>query len=139
MNEKLFRQKSLNKIKSPEDLNDYVRVSNPGIWLLLIAVIALLTGACLWGIFGYIDSTVSVSARVENGEAVCFIDESDADDIEPGMTADINGTKGVITGITDAAGPGCACSVDLQSELPDGIYPAEIVLRRLRPITFILN
>lgn len=44
-------QKSLNRVKSPEDLNDYIRVANPGVWLVLVAVVILLAGVCIWGFF----------------------------------------------------------------------------------------
>ena len=42
MENQIFRKKSMDKISSPEQLNDYVRVSNPGIWMILFAVIILL-------------------------------------------------------------------------------------------------
>ena len=68
MNEEIFRKKSLDKVKSPESLDDYIRVANPGVWLLLISIIVLLAGACIWGFFGHIDSTVPAAVHVENGK-----------------------------------------------------------------------
>ena len=62
MEQKIFRKKSIDKINSPENLNDYIRVTNPGVWLILAAVIALLIGACVWGFFGHIDTTADASA-----------------------------------------------------------------------------
>ena len=44
MENKLFREKSIKRISSPEQLNDYLHVTNPGIWALLICVIVLLAG-----------------------------------------------------------------------------------------------
>ena len=55
MKEDIFRKKILDRIKSPDDLKDYVRITHPGVWLLLIAVIVLLAGACIWGAFGVIE------------------------------------------------------------------------------------
>ena len=40
----LFRQKSLDRISSPEQLNDYIRVSTPSVWMVLIAIVILLAG-----------------------------------------------------------------------------------------------
>ena len=40
----LFREKNLNKISSPEQLDDYIRVAGPGAWLLLAG---LLLGFCV--------------------------------------------------------------------------------------------
>ena len=50
MSDNLFREKNLKRISSPESLNDYVKISNPGIWVLLVAVIVLLVGFLVWGI-----------------------------------------------------------------------------------------
>ena len=56
MSDQIFRKKSLDRISSPEQLNDYIRVANPGIWMILAAVIILLAGVCVWGIFGHLDT-----------------------------------------------------------------------------------
>ena len=37
MSDQIFRKKSLDRISSPEQLNDYIRVANPGIWMILAA------------------------------------------------------------------------------------------------------
>ena len=44
MDHSVFRQKSMERITSPEQMNDYIRVSNPSVWMLLAAVIVLLIG-----------------------------------------------------------------------------------------------
>ena len=49
MQKQLFRQKTLDRVSSPEQLHDYMRVTNPAIWMLLGAVVALLAGLLvLW-------------------------------------------------------------------------------------------
>ena len=50
----LFRQKSIDRVSSPEKLDDYIRVTTPSVWIALIAMILLLAGALFWGIFGEI-------------------------------------------------------------------------------------
>lgn len=52
MNQPLFRKSSMDRVSSPEQLNDYIRVTSPGVWLVLAADIVLLMGACVWRIFG---------------------------------------------------------------------------------------
>ena len=42
MDNQIFREKSIKRISSPEELNKYLRVTNPGIWAVLLAVIVLL-------------------------------------------------------------------------------------------------
>lgn len=43
----VFRKKALERMSSPEQLTDYLCVTNPGIWVLLAAVILLLGALCL--------------------------------------------------------------------------------------------
>ena len=45
---KLFREKSLEAIESPESMNDYLQVTSPGVWIVLAAIIAILIGLCLF-------------------------------------------------------------------------------------------
>ena len=52
MNKNIFRQKSIDKVSSPEKLDDYIRVTTPSVWITLIAILLLLAGALVWGIFG---------------------------------------------------------------------------------------
>ena len=48
MDDKIFRQKALERISSPEQLHDFIQVARPSIWLLLAAIIILLFGAAVW-------------------------------------------------------------------------------------------
>ena len=38
----IFRKETLDRISSPEQLSDYLHVTNPTVWLILTAVIVLL-------------------------------------------------------------------------------------------------
>ena len=49
MNQQVFRKKSIERISSPEQLDAYIRVTTPGVWLLLTAIAILLVGVCVWG------------------------------------------------------------------------------------------
>lgn len=48
----IFRQKSIDRVSSPEKLDDYIRVTKPSVWMTLAAVGVLLVGTIVWGIFG---------------------------------------------------------------------------------------
>lgn len=48
----IFRQKSLEKINGPEQLNDYLRVTTPSVWIVLTAVLLLVIGILGWCVFG---------------------------------------------------------------------------------------
>jgi len=54
----LFRKSSLERISSPERLNEYIKITNPGIWSILLACLALLIAVCFWGGYGNISDSV---------------------------------------------------------------------------------
>ncbi|MBO4396823.1 MAG: hypothetical protein J5819_10825 [Eubacterium sp.] len=54
-NDNLYRKKSMDRISSPEQLDDYIRVTSPSVWLVLIAMILLLSGTLVWSIFGTVE------------------------------------------------------------------------------------
>ena len=53
----IFRQKSIDRVSSPDQLNDYIKVTTPSVWLVMIAVILLLIGMVAWSVFGTVEAT----------------------------------------------------------------------------------
>ena len=51
----IFRKKSIDRISGPEALNDYIRVTVPSVWIVLIAIVILLVGILVWSIFGTLE------------------------------------------------------------------------------------
>ena len=139
MSGEIFRKKSLDKVKSPESLDDYIRVSNPGVWLLLISVIVLLIGAVVWGIFGHIDSTVPASVRIENGTAVCYVSEENMTSVKVGQTVKLEGYETVIESVGNKTDDGYVCTLSNISGLADGFYEGNIIVESYKPLSFILN
>lgn len=130
MSDEIFRKKSLNRIKSPEDLNDYVRVANPGVWMVLAAVVILLVGVCIWGTFGRIETKVPAHLVAENGAVVCTVEN--ADKIEAGMTVEVNDTEGKVVNADNG-------KVAVKISLPDGTYEGSIITESIKPISFVFN
>lgn len=157
MSSNLFREKSLKRISSPEQLNEYIRVSNPSVWLLLIAVLLLLAGVCVWAVTGSLNTVVHAAAVAENGAVTAYISEDAISGIEAGMAVSIGESAGTVREI--AAQPvradgviseyalhvgGIApdawvypAALDLSCE--DGVYAAEIVTGSVSPVSFVLN
>lgn len=137
MSEEIFRKKSLDKVKSPETLDDYIRVSNPGVWLLLVSVIVLLAGAAVWGFFGQIETTVRATVTVEDGTATGFIAD---EEISAGMTVRLSGCEYAVASASSGGETGrLFCSFTFAAPLPDGTYEAEIVTGSVRPLSFVFN
>ncbi len=83
----IFRKKSLERISSPEQLNDYIKVSNPSVWIIIIAIFCVLGAALYWGIAGRIPTTVAVNgisyveknSDTKDAETVyCYLSEQDS-------------------------------------------------------------
>ena len=134
MNEEIFRKKSLDKVKSPESLDDYIRVSDPGVWLLLVSVIILLAGVCVWGVFGHIDSTVDIVVSAENGVLTAEVAETE---VAEGMLIRVADTECAVSGVT--RDPSAGCTVTATADIPDGVYDAKLVTERHKPLSFVLN
>ena len=74
----IFRSETLKRISSPEQLTDYLRVTNPGIWVVLAAVLALLVGFFVWMSVGTIETTVEVGVSTQDHHAEVAVDGAEA-------------------------------------------------------------
>ena len=89
----LFREKNLERLESPEKLNDYLRVTSPGVWMVLGAVIVLLIGVCIWGFFGRIQATTQAVVITKSGESSCLVPQSALEGVLKYRTIEINEEK----------------------------------------------
>ena len=138
MSEPIFREKSLQRLTSPEELGEYLRVTNPSVWIVLIAVILMLVGTLIWSASYSIDSFVPGTAQVEDGSMRVFLDDAQLmSGITPGMTVKVGETESRITGIgVDADGNPFAAA---PASLADGVYPASVILRRTQILKLLFN
>ena len=153
----LFRKKSLERISSPEQLNSYIRVATPSVWLLLTAIVILLAGVCVWGVFGHMDTTLPVVAVAENGVVTAYVREADIASVKAEAVVTVDGDIVKIWAIDDqpvqvdesfseyARHVGglqqgeWVYAVKLDVNCPDGIYIAQIVIDSVSPMSFVLN
>ena len=153
----IFRKSSIDHVSSPEQLNDYIRVSNPSVWMILVAVIVLLAGVCVWGIFGRLESKILSAGTSENGIFICYVTEEEAAKIKTGMLVKVNGNDFAVSEIAENP---IAVNTDMDPylihlggfseddwmyeiiadvDIPDGTYKTEIVTESVSPMSFILN
>lgn len=164
----IFREKSLKRISSPEQLNDYIHMVKPSVWILLGAIVVLLVGAIVWSVFGYMDSTATVAAFAyeEDDSVVLYVKEDLCQYIHPGSVFRINGQEYTLDVVSDeyyqvTDTPEVEISEEelqyashISNMVPGewvryaymegcplrrGIYKATLVLEHIHPIRFILN
>jgi len=97
MQEQIFSDKAMKKLKTADDLEQYIRLTNPGAWLILGASLALLIGLIVWAFFGTAATTVEARAAVINGEMHCFISSDEYKLIKIGDPAYINHTPWIVS------------------------------------------
>ena len=64
MQKSLFRQEAMDKTLSPDELDRLMRVTGPRGWLALIALLALVAAAVVWGVFGTIPVVVGADKGI---------------------------------------------------------------------------
>lgn len=158
MNSSIFRRKSMDKISSPEQMNDYIRVANPSVWMILAAIIVLLIGVCVWGMYGQLDTKLQTGGICEDGKLTCYVSEADFGKVQAGMTVAVGEKEYTVSsvakasvrldGSTDAylihlAGLGegdwaYAVVVDAP-DLQNGTYSVSVIIERVRPLDFVLG
>jgi hypothetical protein len=129
MADQLYREKSLKYISSPDQLNDYLKVTKPGVWAVLAAVIILLVGLLIWGNFAYIGSSVEGTAQVEDNSLVMTFDSQEiASHVKEGMTIWVGETENIIISIgKDQKGQIFAVA---DTDLENGTYDATVTYKK---------
>ena len=139
MADNIFREKSLKRISSPEDLDRYIRIPGPSIWLILAAMIILLVSGCLWGIWGRLETVVTVAGMVSGGEMTVSLPSADSARVEPGMEVVMGDEVVGVVGSVSDNNDGTA-TVGLETtNLADGKYQLDIIVERIRPVYFLLQ
>ena len=159
MKNSLFRGQNIDRISSPEQLNDRLRVANPGVWLLLAGILLVLAGFCVWGIFGRLNTLLPVGAMTDQGKTICYVGEENRNRIALNMEVTSESGTTFVADISrnpvqvDSEFPEYLCHVGNLSQGEwvyavtlkepigeDGsIFSANIVIESIAPARFVVN
>ena len=157
MYDKIFRKKSIDRMSSPEQLNDYIKVTNPGVWMALAAIVILLIGVCVWGVFGKLETKLPVAAVSQDGQTVLYVKEDDLSAVKENMSVYIGDETYKVTSVS--AQPLAVTEeiseyarhtgelslgewvyiVQIDGSLANGTYKAQIVTDSVSPLYFVFN
>ena len=157
MNKQIFRKKSVDRMSSPEQLNDYIKVTNPGVWMALAAIVILLVGVCVWGVFGTLETKLPVAAVSQDGQTVLYVKEDNVASVRENMNVYIGGEVYKVTSVS--AQPVSVTEeiseyarhtgelsigewvyvVQIDGNMPDGVYKAQVVVDSVSPLYFVFN
>ena len=133
--ESVFRKKTLERIASPEQLTDYLRVTNPGIWAVLLSVILLLAGLLAWSMVGTLETKTEVRVVVTGHTAQVIAPGPET--LSAGMPLRVGAQGGrIAVSRTDEYGRSVGTA---EVNLPDGTYDGTVVTEAVHPISFLLE
>ena len=137
MQKQLFRKKSLERVSSPEQLQDYMRVTSPAMWMVLGAVIALLAGLLILASVGHLETTLPAQAQIAGGSITVTLPAAEATNVREGMPLRVAGQEVAIETVYKNDAGDTVCTAALSAD--DGTYDAQIVTDSISPIKFLLN
>lgn len=153
----IFRKKSLERVSSPERLNEYIRVPGPGAWLLLTALVLLFAGAFVFAAFGKLETRLELPVAACEGGAALYVPENRAGELAPGMRVEAGGKALSVVSVEETpvlagdaldayamhlggfAPDDWVCKVTLDGDVPEGARTARVTLESVSALSFILN
>ena len=158
MENQLFRKKTLERISSPEELHDYMRVTSPRLWMLLAAILILLTGFVVYASTATLENTVAIQVEVKSlkyhsqnpdveenayySRVTCRLPETYLDRVKTGMPVRIGDFMGEVKWLSSANGEEITLTIVMDQQplpLEDGEYEAELILETTTPVSFLWN
>ncbi len=80
----IFRKSAMSRINSADDLDKYIRVTNPSAWVVLAAAILLIGGLMVWSATAIIPTTINVTGIRQGDQIVCWVNSATLDKIDDG-------------------------------------------------------
>ena len=151
-------QKNNKKIpESAEELNDYIRVTTPSVWIILLAVGTFVVGLIVWSFTADLVTSVQAAAVSDETGVHVFVNADNVADIKAGNKVLINDKEYSVMSVSDgevpassvlneyerslisakADDPVCTCMIG--ESLPEGDYNARIVTGSDKPISFLFR
>lgn len=138
MDKGIFRAKSMERISSPEQLQDYLRITNPPRWILAAAIILLVLSILAWGFFTAAESRESATAVVENGVmSIQFDNRELAKNANQGITVSV-GNQSIQLDYVGQNDKGKIVA-GAETSLPDGKYEVTVTYKAAKIIAMLFD
>ena len=146
---RMFRQESIDQVNSQEQIKDYLRVTSPKLWMVILAVLVLLAGFLAYISTAEKEITVPVRVKAETVQtggqkqtkATFEIPTAERDNYMPGMPVRFAGVTGKIRYFveTEDTTEVTVQANDPEAEVTDGEYDAAVVIESSTPIDELLK
>ena len=129
----IYREKTLERLSTPDQLTDYLKVTNPGVWAILAAVIILLAGVFVWSYAGVLETKSPATVIVKDNTAMVAVE--DTKKLDEGDELRVASQQYLISAVVkDEFGRKMGVA---EVDLPDGSYEGIVVVEKIHPIKFL--
>ena len=99
----LFGRSAMSRIASADELDHYVKVTNPSAWVILVAALLLVGGILVWALVAVVPVTVETTGvNLEGNDVYCWVNKATAKKIqESGATAKVGDATAVSVTVGD--------------------------------------
>ncbi len=149
MQNRIFRQESMDQVNSPEMMKDYLRVTSPRLWMVLVAFLALLGGFIAYSSVAGKEITIPVRVTAETIQdsekkeiqALFEINPAERETYRTGMQVRFAGMKAKIAYFIETKDSTLAVAVaeNPSATIEDGEYDAAVVVESSTPISGLLE
>ncbi len=153
----LFRKKSEEYIDSPEKLDHYLHVTNPGVWALLLAVLVLFIGFVAWSVMARLETHVAVAVVSEQDTCTAYVPAKALDSVVKARTVSLGDQEYDLSPdspkpetVTDETNiyirlaanlsvGDVVYEIPMDGDLKTGVYSGVVTTETLSPISLLLN
>lgn len=151
------------RITSPEQLNEYIRVTSPGAWIILSSIVVFLAGFFIWIFTGQLEVSFPSYVYTEGKNSSAFLPVDQASKLKSGMTVRLSGdgTSGTVVSVSEKSlsfsdisqliGESSALAMNINDRTrfmkadlqftnpPAKISGAVFILDKVNPVSFLLR
>ena len=98
--EQVFRRSTMNRVASSEELDHYIKVTNPSAWAVVLAALLLVCGVIVWAVVATVPVTFNTTGITmqddDSGKPLvkCWVNKETADRAgETGLKAIVDGVE----------------------------------------------
>ncbi len=121
----VFRRSTMNRVSSADELDHYIKVTNPSAWVVVVAALLLVTGIIVWAVVAIVPVTVNATGftmkapESDKTLVICFVNKSTADKIrESGAKATVDNVEATSVSVV----PTPLSSAEIEEALDNDFY-----------------
>lgn len=138
MAQQVYSKQALDRMSSPEAMNDYLHVTKPAVWIVLAAVTLILVGAIVWAGFASVNSYATGTATVHDGVMTIELDSTGFEhNVGVGQKVSASDTQTTVDSV-DVRQDGSVV-VTARTNLSDGTYDAQVAYKETQILDILFN